>query len=61
MDSSGRLTSDERKAQRWKEGTPDDGGYFTLSYDTTSAGFLLRSTTVTNFLTAAPNQLTLEG
>ena len=65
MDSSGKLTSDKSKAQKWIEGDLDAEGYITLEPDSgtesSSNGFLLRQPPEKKLLTAAPNQLILEG
>ena len=57
---SGKLTSNEQKAQIWREVNKDNEGYFTLEAYTTAEERKKRSTG-NPVLTASPNQLTLEG
>ena len=70
MTNVGKLTSDEGKAQTWKEVKEDgDQGFFILEvFPTTQAtqqistrNQVLTRSTGNQVLTAAPNQLILEG
>ena len=68
MTNVGKLTSNEGKAQTWRE-VPEDQGFFTLEvFPTTQVtqqistrNQVLTRSTGNQVLTAAPNQLILEG
>ena len=63
MTNVGKLTSNEGKAQTWKEVNEDGQGFFILEvFPTTQVTQQISTRNTGNqVLTAAPNQLILEG